>query len=257
MLIDVHGHIGALGGRVYSHEWMRDYLKLCGVERVLVSNLDAASVGDRPRDLDEFDANTACLAACREQPALAPVYWVRPGRFDSSLHAFAGAVESEPFFGAFFSPPFNQYEADAPMLDPYLAVLTKLDRPALVQVGVDDATRPERVYRLAQRHPRLPIILCNVAGNVHWHEALEVARQARTRESARLLIETSEASAENVREAVQALGANSVVYGSDATRLSERHAARARDLLQAIRQALAPEEHALVLGGVAREIFRL
>jgi predicted TIM-barrel fold metal-dependent hydrolase len=257
MLIDVHGHIGALGGRVFSIEWMRSYVELCGVQRVLVSNLDGAAVGDRPRDVDELDANVACLEVCRAHSFLAPVYWVRPGRLDSNIHAFAGALESEPFVGAFFSPPFNRFEADDTRLDPYLAALAKLGKPALVQVGVDDATRPERIHALGRRHPRTSIVLCNVAGNVHWKEALDVTARAKARDEARLLLETADATAADVVEAVQAAGADRVVYGSDATRLSERHGPRCREVLASLREALPPEERARVLGGTAGELFRL
>ena len=104
MIIDVHGHVGGLDARVFSLDQMARYLDACAVERVLVSSLDAVSHHPGARNLEETAANTSCLDACRQDGRLVPLYWVRLGHVDSNVHAFAGAIDIEPFAGAVSFP---------------------------------------------------------------------------------------------------------------------------------------------------------
>lgn len=213
MTIDTHVHLGRLADRDYPLEALRRYLDECRIDRAIVSNLDAAASPRGARDLDEPDANLACLEAAQQEPRLAALYWVRPGRFDSNVQAFAGALDCEPFVGALFAPAQNGFEADSPRLDPHLTVLARFQRPAFFLAGRDDAAAPTRVYAAARRFPKVVFVLCGSAP-IAWNECLEAVQQSRQRQDARLLLATSHATLDDVRTAVATLGPEALLFGS-------------------------------------------
>src|SRR5262249_60706813 len=69
-------HLGRLADRAHSIDDVRSYLDRAGIDRAVCSNLDAAAHGENARDLDELDANLACLEAARIDPRILPLYWV-------------------------------------------------------------------------------------------------------------------------------------------------------------------------------------
>ncbi|HMQ17144.1 MAG TPA: hypothetical protein PKC49_14335, partial [Phycisphaerae bacterium] len=145
MRIDVHRHIGELPGRPTPTEAdLAAYAKAAGVERLLVSNLDAA--GNGGADIEEADANHAVLERCRGDAHLAPLYWCRPGRSDSHACALAGALALEPFAGAVFAPGMNGMSPDDRVMEPYLTALERAGRPAFFLTSREPPGRPQPVY---------------------------------------------------------------------------------------------------------------
>jgi predicted TIM-barrel fold metal-dependent hydrolase len=195
-----------------------------GIDVALVSNLAAASHGPDALDADEVVANMACATFCSHRTRLLPLYWVRPGRTDSHVRALRGAMLDESFFGAVLAPQLNDFSADADMLDPYLLVLARLGRPALVHCGRDERAAPARVYALARRHPDVSFILYGALADIHRAESLDAARHAAERGDARLILDVARATPEVVLGAIRRLGARQLVFGSS-TRLSDSSAA--------------------------------
>lgn len=257
MIIDVHGHIGRLAERDFSLPEMKRYLNTCGVQHVLVSNLDAASHHPAAGNVEEAPANLASLHMRREDARFVPLYWVRLGQFDSNLRAFAGALDVEPFAGAAFAPLLNGFAADDPRLDAYLSVLAKIKKAAVFHSARDDAGRPERVHTLARRHPRVPVVLCDAGGDTHWNEALDVVGRAWERQDARLYLCSGRASAEDVLAAVNVIGDEAVVFGSDATCFGANHTDRCQTFLEQLQESLQQKAFAKVTGENATTLFRL
>jgi len=257
MIVDVHAHIGSLHGRGGSFEDLEAHVTALGCDVALVSNLDGASVGEGARDVQEPEANLACLQACQRDARLRPLYWARPGRRDSNVYAIAGALESESFLGAVFSPPLNDHAASEEDLGEVLDVVAKLGRVAFVQVGKTPAARPARVYDLARRRPNTPFVLYNAGGDTHWREALDCAGRAAARSDARLYIDTAGISPADVRAAAQEVGPGQVLFGSDA---GGRGAAFSRHIaawLDELGGLLSASDFKLVTGGAALKLFRL
>lgn len=257
MRIDMHGHCGALGARSSDPAHTRRYLEACAIERLLVANLDAASEPEGARDVEEAAANVACLEACRDDSRLAPVYWVRFGKTDSNLHALAGALEIEPFVAVLLAPALNGYAADDAGLDAFVAVAGKLRRPVLVLTSRDASARPALVYALARRHRSVPVVLCGAGGETVWHEAVEVVARARDQDDARLVLCTGRAEAGDIVAAVETLGGERVVLGSDVPALGDQHAAHGMQVLDALAEALPAEVFADLVGGNAQRMLPL
>lgn len=256
MIIDVHGHVGWLGERETDSAHLKAYLDACGVERIFVSNLNAAgSFGGG--NVEEAPANVECLTLCQDDPRLVPLYWVRLGQLDSRLHAFAGALEVEPFAGTIFAPTHNGFAADDKRLDPYMAVLAKLGKPAFFLTSPRKTGRPAEVYELARRHPRTSFVLCGAGGAAQWGETLDVASQAREHADARLHVCTGRADARDILAAAEAIGTERLMFGSDATFLKAGHAEHFKTLLTELAEALPPDEFSNLIGGNALRAFQV
>ena len=254
VLIDVHGHIG----RDTPPSRVGTYAGVCGVDWVLVSNRDAAVEPAGAANVDETDANVACLEACRARAHLVPLYWVRPGRTDSNLHALAGALDSEPFAGVVFCPCEGGFDVSDPQVEPYLRILGTVGRPGLFCIGRDPRAAPAKVYEQARRQPRTPIVLCGCgAGEAERDAMLDVARQAQRRQDANLYVDTSHAGAAKIRTAVKLLGAERVLFGTDALRYGDSHVPRHITLLEELRGSMPPADLDQVTGGNAVRLFGL
>ncbi len=240
MLIDVHAHIGTFGETTYSPEHLEPYVRECGVRQVLVSNIDAACT-DAGRDLDEPDANLATLHACAGNDALLPVYWVRFGQFDSQRPAFAGALATEPFVGALFAPALHDFAPDEDAVQPWVQILTRLSKPLFVLCDAVGPARPPRVYELAKRNPRLTVVMITNGSDALWYEALDCLRTSQREQDSRLMLATSDASAENIAHAVEGVGPARLLFGSRAAARGPEHAAHVRQTLEALRATLAPD----------------
>jgi len=258
MLVDVHAHIGVFTPDAPRPVRVAMYAGSCGLQVVLVSNRDAAAQPRPAADRNETDTNLACLEACRMHPRLAALYRVRPGALDSHVHALAGALTSDPFRGVTFCPEENGFEADSPLLDAYMRVLASGSWPALFCVTADERAAPTRIYNLARRHPTVPIVLCPCgSGKVQRSAALDVAVHARRQENAELYLDTSHADADGVRLAVRSLGAQYVLFGSDALSYGDAHLPRHIALLDELRKTLPSNEFKQVAGENAVRLFRL
>lgn len=256
MIIDVHGHVGWLGERETNPAHLGAYLDACRVERLFVSNLNAAgSFGGG--NVEETPANVECLTLCQDDPRLAPLYWVRLGQPDSHLHAFAGALEIEPFAGAIFAPTQNGFAAGDERLDPYMSVLAKLRKPALFLTSPQEAGRPAEVHELAKRHAGVPVVLCGAGGQAQWGEAVEVVGRAAERTDARLYLCTGRADAECVRAATDAIGTERLLFGSDAPFLKDRHAEHFNTMLAELHEALSPAAYAELTSENALRVFQI
>ena len=258
MLIDVHGHFGQRIAGVAPPARISTYAGVCGADLVLVSNRDAASEPAGAANLDEAEANLACLSACREHSHLVPLYWVRPGLADSNVNALAGALLTEPFAGVVFAPTDNGYDVADPRLGPYLALLAKVGRPVLFCIGADERTAPHKIHDRGRRYPSLPIVLCPCGAPAGQRAAaLDAVRYAIQRNDAQLYLDTSHADADEVCTAVRTVGAERVLFGSNAVHYGESHIPRHIALLEELRAALVPEEFQQVAGGSAARLFGL
>lgn len=257
MIIDIHACLGRQSGRKLSSATLQTCAAACGIDQILLSNLDITPAAGGGLDVDETDANVATLAVCAICRQLLPLYWARPGRVDSHAHAFAGALASEPFVGAVFSPasPDPGAEIDTALLQPYFSVAAKRGIPVLVHVAPGGHTTVEKAITLAGRHAGLPVVLSGAGPDRLWLQAVDEVHRTVSRSDVCVYLDTSRVHPGDVLVAVEAIGAKRVLFGSGGTLLDEGHAQRCRSLLDDLRNTLTPEDFAKVAGGNARELF--
>lgn len=254
MPIDVLGHVGRHGARPASAEALRRHLDQCGLDALLVSNLDAAETA---ADLDEVDANLACLEACRIDERLTPVYWCRPGRHDSHVNTLVGALASEPFAAALLAPGLNPRAYGERVVDGILSALGRAGYPLIFLCARSGPGSPQAAAALARRHANVPVILAGGAQEAHWHAGVEVLRRGLEAREGNLYVATTRAAAGEVAAFVRRFGAERVLYGSGSAGTGGDSAERQRAWLEELRSATTADAFAQIVEGNARRLFRL
>lgn len=262
-VVDCHGHLGAFRGYDLSIPTLLANIRRFGVRRVLVSNIDGAAL-EQTANVDETEANRRALETLRaHHDVLGGLLWARPEN---------GSVERlEPFtrerlpsgerafVGVKFHPEMNHFPADDPRVEPYLVFCARHRLPAVFhcdQPGSSGA--PERIHAAARRQPTVPVVLYHMVfeGGPHG-PAIDACRSALDTGDADLYLETAQADPAGVVDAVRAVGADRVLFGTDATYYGAEHYERYEPMVELLRRELPAGELRAVMGGNARRLFEL
>lgn len=253
MLIDVHTHLGRVREERYTLDALRTNLDAIEATNALVAHLDEGDAGQR---LDEVDANLSCLRASRREERLCPLYWSRPGHFDSNPYACAGALERERFVGVMLSPQMHGYElTDEARITPVLKALAHFGRPAVIYLRGDETEDANQVYQLAQNWPSMPFVLCgqqSVLTNAAYRDIVQMTQK---RGDARIWLCTSHSTPEEIVHAVAGLGSRVLMYGTAAGLADGEQTAKAD--LEVLRSELSPEDFANLTYENAADLFSL
>jgi len=259
MVIDAHAYLDSSASAASAAEAMHAYVQACGVDALLVANRPTLADGTARPDWDETEANLTCLTVCRACRNLFPLYWARPGRFDSHAYAFAGALSSEPFAGAILDPAHGEADPEQAvnLLSPYLGVLASLRLPAVLRTSVGREIPIETVVTLARRYPNVGLVVTAAGRGRGWTNTIDEIQRFMGRGDARLSVDVAQARPDDIVRATGELGAERLLFGTAGTLLDMPHAARCRELLEDLRRRLSPQKFALVAGGNAAQLFGL
>lgn len=174
-----------------------------------------------------------------------PFAWLNPYQ-DGHAELLRMLVDQHGFRGVKLHPLLHGYPANTSLLDPIMDVAAELQLPVLVHSGHPMTATPWQVAGLAERHPAVSVIMEHMGLQLSWvDDAIELGR----RHPNLVLGLTAMPYFRKIREAVDAVGHDRVVWGSDAPGLDA-----ASELLRVRRSGLSADEEAAVLG---RTILRL
>ena len=278
--LEVDGHLTVEGcvtdGRVWDNNHGVDYRLWIGVDPVdghLHSSgtgrgafgrptleVAMASAGMVAGVVSWFD-NAATERLVRSGPGLYPLVWVSPGA--TPVEEVAERLRNG-FVGLKLHPTLDGFPGDDPALDPYVEVAAEAGgRPVCVHSAPGDAD-PNHIRRLAERHPSVPVVL------YHTYLGPPEGRRRALRYVAdhpNLYLETSWCRWKTVLRFVEKVGADRVLFGSDASVDGPAHYRRQppnvegaetyNDGLLALVRALGPETTRAVLAENSRRLFRL
>lgn len=234
------------------------YAGVCGLDLVLVANKDVATPSAGGASHDETAANLAALAASAENRRLAPIYWVRPGAPDSDPYAMVGALATEAFCGAMFSPSETAFDVSASLLGPYLDGLAAVSRPAMFRLCAADERQVAPLYAVARQWPQVAFVLCHADADESSRARLrDLARSARQRDDAAIYIDTAHCSSRDVQVQIHEVGVSRVVFGTNALAYNDAHAPRHITLLDELQRTMPTVELNRVLSQTAQALFGL
>lgn len=215
-VIDCHIHLSAVDG-VYDEVEVQQCLALAnraGIDRMV--HLFAMS--DAPVDPQEDDltrSNDIGLELVNNYPDRFDAFcYLNPSLpMEFSLAEIDRCITNGPMVGIKL---WISVVADDPRLDPIMVRAAELDVPMLHHAWykangfVFNESTPVQIATLARRHPQVPIIMAHLAG-VGWRGVRDIA------DCPNVLVDTSGAQpqADLVNYAVEQLGAERVVFGSD------------------------------------------
>ena len=141
-------------------------------------------------------------------PWLRQLVWVVPGRTpvaEVRRRLDAGHV------GLKLHPSLDRFPADDRRLDPYLELAERARVPVAVHSAPGNAD-PDRIRRLAERFPSVPVLLYHTYLGPPWGRR-RAARHARRQPN--LYLETSWCGSREVLRLVDEVGPDRVLFGSD------------------------------------------
>ncbi|PRY49600.1 uncharacterized protein (TIGR03086 family) [Geodermatophilus tzadiensis] len=238
--VDAHVHARTRGSDSMGFQSLRTALASGGMTHALVSWQDNAFI-------DEVTAGV---------PWLTRLVWVSPGGpgpDDVRRRLSGGAV------GLKLHPTYDEYPADAPGLDPFLQAAADAGVPVAVHTAPGPSD-PDLVRRLAERFPQVPFVL------YHTFLGPEEGRRRAARHAQQLPnlhLETSWCRSAEVRRLIDEVGAERVLFGSDAATDGPVHFVRSppniemtenynESLLVLARQLPAPTLRALLQDNTRR-----
>lgn len=256
-IIDIHAHIGEFKGYDLT---LTTLLKNVGehkIDFVFFSNIDGAAVAGRTADADELKVNEEAARVAAENPQLKPLVWAKPGAPNASAANIEPFLRDKRFYGIKFHPDFNSFSANSPAVAPYLKMCEKYKVPAIFHCGKSERSNPRVLYEVARQYPSVPFVFYHMGFNSTHEEAIEVARTAKEKKDAIIYLETAQVDAATVIKAIQTVGSDRVVFGTDATYYGRNHYEHYAPILREIKQKLAAADYQKFIRGNALELFHL
>ena len=146
-------------------------------------------------------------------PEAYALVWANP-RLPGYLEAAARFLEHPKFLGMKLHPLIDGYHPDEPGVHPLMQLLADRGLPVLIHCGHPIFTLPWSIEELAARFPEVKVVLGHIGhGNVVYINAsIDVAER-----NPNVYLETSGMPMHTkIKEAVERVGPERVLYGSDA-----------------------------------------
>lgn len=201
---------------------------------------------------DGRDRSAQVIAACRQTNALIPFCSVHPNdarwreKLDTYLRSGAQGLK--------LHPNFQRIRMNSAEVGDICEAFAPHRLPLIIHSGVTGRERRTRRYAdvtefspILRRFPDMPVVLAH-AGIAQYEAAIELARRHE-----QVYLEISGQPAQHIRQALDALGAGRLLFGSDWPFWNQRHA------LQAVRDAAdgdAAIEQAMLGVNAARLLHR-
>jgi len=240
-IVDVHQHSGPwpFAGKWGGIEQNLRYMERRGIDAAVVSSTEAI--------VDNMVAGNRRLAEdIADHDSLHAYLTVNPRYLDLSQREIETYREIPCFVGFKVHTSYSATGMGDPRMADLFALLEEQGKPLLIHTWGAGAVRG--LAGLAQRHPRLPIVIAHAGGDA-WREAVEAARHAPN-----LYLDFAISSPESgrIERAVAVLGPQRVMFGSDATLFDPLY------MLSCFAEAeIAAQDRSLVMGGNALRVFGL
>lgn len=206
MIIDAHAHCDVRFGWNHTPDVLIRMMDEGGIDKACVTGL-----ADVPGDDDE--AYPRLLRALREYPDRLVAGYLRlnPWYGEKARELFRRAVLEDGIRGLKLHPTTIILPPNAPAIIEFVRLAGELSVPVLFHSGDDPNALPLQIGKCAAACPETAIIMGHAGGVFFAEDALRVARQ-----HANVYLDPSgNPFPDVVRKAVDAVGAERVVFGTD------------------------------------------
>jgi hypothetical protein len=240
-VIDVHQHVGPwpFPGKWDGIELNLELMERRGIDVAIISSTEAIvddTVAGNARLADDLAGHPNLLGYVTLNPRF-------PELSSRQIEKYAGHPQ---FVGFKIHTSYSGTAMGEPRMAALFESMAASPRPLLIHTW--GAAAVGALAALARRHPQLPIVLAHAGGDA-WREAIAAARA-----QPNLWLEFAASSPERTRieRAVEALGAERVLFGTDATLFDPQY------MLSCFAEAQIPDaSRSLIMGGNAAQLFGL
>lgn len=223
MIIDAHTHIAAPYGGI-SAEYFGTKIGSMFTAEDLIRSMDRFNVDISvtfplvPIDWlpGWMPMNKIVAEAQKKHPDRIIGYcWInpKPGRTQKAIEEVETCIKEWGLKGVKLGPRYDGYFCNDPRLDEFYEKVSELKVPIIYHSGPTGVNSPVAICNVADKFPKLNLIVAHIA--VWWEKLTETAWLMKKYKN--VYTETSGAvSVISVQRAVEELGADHVMYGTDA-----------------------------------------
>jgi uncharacterized protein len=199
MIFDCHMHLGdfPLFNVSLDEQGLDELMTSCGLDKTIIFHPD----------------NSLTQRAIAERPQVFGLVWANP-REPNCVEMVESYLEDKNFRGIKLHPILDGFHPNDPMVHPLADLVAELNLPLLIHTGHPIFSLPWSVEELAQAKPKTKVIMGHMGhGNIIYINAAIDAAERRSN----VYLETSGMPMHSkILEAVNRVGADRVLYGSDA-----------------------------------------
>ena len=255
-IFDMHANCGKWGSKADCNSLVTEIADSENIEKLLVSNLggletEGLEPGNTPL-LEELDANRQTMAFCQLNPKMLAAAICQVGH--STPDSIETALTEYNFRALRFHPYFQDISPTSEKYDPYMEIAKQYEIPCIFHAAPGKSD-PANIYSLAKRHPKVKVVLyhLNLTGDCEY--GIEVVQNSIRKRDARLYCNTSWVPLDMVVKAIQTLGSERVMFGSDMPIDGENHFRYYRGIIQTIDSIFSEEDCNNYLYETANKLF--
>jgi len=156
-------------------------------------------------------ANDEIAAAASRYPdQVIPFCTVNPWYQEESLKELDRCLGELDFKGVKLHPWMTGFPIHSEMVDPIMEKIAHYDVPVIIHSGTPPWSEPLQIGEMARRHPDVRLIMAHMGIIDLWKEAIDAARS-----NPNIWLETSGTPGSAIRIAVEELGPERIIFGSD------------------------------------------
>ena len=216
-IFDIHGHNGSWPDRINCDDLIFNVLKNECISKLLISNLSGLETenhveGGTPL-VAELEANRQTIKLCKENKDV--LYAAAVCQVGQSTPETLEQVLKEYKFTALkFHPFLIGIDANNKLYDPYLEIAEAYNLPCVFH-SAPGASDPMKIYMLAKRHPKVPVVLyhINLMGDCEF--TIEMIANSMAKKDAMLYCDTAWCPMDVTVKALRSNIKNRVMFGSD------------------------------------------
>ncbi|RIL07141.1 MAG: hypothetical protein DCC71_03960 [Proteobacteria bacterium] len=242
MIIDAHAHCDVRFGWVHTPDVLLRVMEEGGIDQACITGL-ADVPGDDPDAYDRF------VGALRAHPDKLHGYLrINPWYGEEAKALFRRAVAEDGVRGMKLHPTTIILPPNAPAVIEFVRLAGELGAPVLIHSGDEPNALPLQIAKCAEACPDTNIIMGHMGGVFFFEDALRAAEK-----HPNLYLDPSgNPRPDIVRKAVDAVGAERVVFGTDMPAMHPNVEKKKVELAR-----LTPPQERLVYAGNIARLMRL
>lgn len=256
-IFDIHGHNGEWHTLPDCNSVLLQIVEKENLKKLLISNLKGMETeghvaGGVPL-AGELEANRETVQLCRDHDGV--IYGAAVCQVGKSNPSTVEQALSEYDFKALkFHPYLLGIDADDGLYDPYLEIAEHWDLPCVFH-SAPGTSDPIKIYTLAKRHPRVKVVLyhINLTGDCEF--GIELIKNSIRKKDAQLYCDTSWVPLDMVIKALNTLGAEHVMFGSDLPLDGVNHFKYYRGIMETVREVFSSKICDLYFYRTAEALF--
>lgn len=258
--IDAHVHSGTIEGDfdLNIDKLMRVLDKL-PIEFAIVSNIHGSEFGHNGEEIEsksEYDLNMETAEWLKKDKRLRAAAWCKPHK-QGNVKVIEQFLKDYGFVALKFHPYMSRLRANDAKYIPYIELAQKYKVPVVFHTAVDEFSKAEYVCELAKKFPDVQFVLYHMDLGSDNKECISMVKKILGERTANLFVDTCWVSPDSAIKAIDEIGADRVLFGTDAPIDGEEHYQKYTEQIKKMQEYLSEEDFQKVMYYNAKNLFKI